>query len=104
MAGSWLGSSGAPVWIVLGTSTQAARSPQECSGHSSLVLVYQVGQWVCGGRGTEVREGALRSPYASHCEAGSSHLGEKMSRPHLFAVHVTPCVIRGGLLYELRTK
>lgn len=57
-----------------------------------------VGLWGQGDRG----QGG--SPYASHREAGSSHLGEKMSRPHLFAVHVTPCVIRGGLLYELRTE
>lgn len=40
-----------------------------------------------GAGGQEVREGALRSLYASHREAGSSHLGEKMSGPHLFAFH-----------------
>ena len=40
-----------------------------------------------GAREQEVREGALRSLYASHREAGSSHLGEKMSGPHLFAFH-----------------
>lgn len=38
-----------------------------------------------GAGGQKAREGALRSLYEAHCEAGSSHLGEEMPGPHLFA-------------------
>ena len=45
----------------------------------------QVGLCVCGAGGQEAREGTLRSLCAAHCEASSSHLGEEMPGPHLFA-------------------
>lgn len=61
------------------------------------------GSVVAGGQrsGGGSPEGPLR---ISHCEAGSSHLGEKMSRKLIFAFMLLPVSSEGGLLYELCTK